>query len=84
MHEELVVSSWVGIRASCEMNYSINTCEDVDFMISGGNRTFEFAYTVDALRKFVELSGVALAEMDALRELEEAELGAQPAAVAAS
>jgi hypothetical protein len=73
MFENLVVSSWIGIRASCDMTYCINTNDDLDFMLSDSARKFEFAIETEALRKLVEVGSRALTELDARRATEMAE-----------
>jgi hypothetical protein len=77
MLENLVVSTWVGVRASCEMTYVINGEEDVDFLLDDGKRRFEFAIETDALRTLLDVGSKALAELDAIAIEEGANQAAQ-------
>jgi hypothetical protein len=76
MFENLAVSTWIGVRAGCEMTYVINSEEDVDFMLDDGARRFEFAIETEALWTLLDVGSKALAEMEAI-EIEE---GAKQAA----
>jgi hypothetical protein len=76
MFENLVVSAWVGVRASASMSYCVNTRDDIDLMLDDGARRFEFAIETEALRKLLEVGGRALAELDALADKAAAEAGA--------
>lgn len=73
MFENLVVSSWIGIRATCDMTYCINTEDDLDFMFSDGARRFDFAIETEALRQLVVVGGRALTELDNRRATETAD-----------
>jgi len=66
MYGTLVVNSWVGIHDGCDITYNVHGSDDVYVTISGEAQPFEFFFQADALRKFVELGGKALAEIDAL------------------
>lgn len=65
MSEHLVVSTWIGIRAGCEMTYVINGQEDIDFMLDDGKRRFEFVIETEALRTLLDVGSKALAELEA-------------------
>ncbi len=65
MYGTLVVNSWVGIHEGCDITYNVNGTDGVYVTVSGNAQPFEFFFDVAALRKFVELGGEALAEMDA-------------------
>lgn len=67
MFENLVVSSWIGVRAGCDISYCINTDDDVDLMLSDGARRFEFAIETEGLRRLLDVGSRALAELDARR-----------------
>ena len=66
MYGTLIVNSWVGIHEGCDITYNVNGSDDVHVTVSGKAQPFEFFFQADALRKFVELGGKALAEIDAL------------------
>ena len=74
MYANLVTNSWVSIRGGCQLRYCLYDDDSVDFMIEDGSQIFEFEYTADALREFIELAGTALAEMDRLRARERPQL----------
>lgn len=73
MLENLVVSAWIGIRATCDMTYCVNTADDVDFMLSDGQRRFELAIETEALRRLLDVGSRALAELDTRRAVEAAD-----------
>lgn len=66
MYGTLVVNSWVGIHEGCDIAYNVHGSDDVYVTVRGTAQPFEFFFQADALRKFVELGGKALAEMEAL------------------
>lgn len=70
MYGTLIVNSWVGIHEGCDITYHVSGSDDVHVMVSGKAQPFEFFFQAEALRKFVELGGRALVEMDALAEQE--------------
>lgn len=78
MFENLVVSSWVGIRANCDMTYCINTDDDIDFMLSDGARRFDFAIETQALRQLLEVGSRALTELDTRRAAKTAKPAVAP------
>lgn len=79
MYGTLVVNSWVGIHEGCDIKYSVNGSDGVHVTASGKAQPFEFFFDFEALRKFVELGGKALAEMEVLANQEEAEWDAERA-----
>lgn len=68
MHGTLVVNSWVGIHEGCDIDFRVNTSEDVYVTVSDGAAPFEFFFEETALRQFIELGSEALAKMAALAE----------------
>jgi hypothetical protein len=64
MHDDLTVSSWVGIRAGCPLSYRLSG-EDIEFRCGSNRDGFEFVFDVPALRAFAALAERALGEAQA-------------------
>jgi hypothetical protein len=71
MHATLLTCSSVSLHEGCELRYSVNDSDSVDFIISGGAQTFELECQARALQVLVALGRQALAEMNALRDREQ-------------
>lgn len=68
MQGTLVVNSWVGIHEGCDINFRVNSTDDVYVTVTGDADPFELFFQANTLRQFIELGGEALAEMTALAE----------------
>ena len=71
MFRNLMLNTWATITDGCEINYSVNGSDAVDFMFGRSPDYFEFGFDADALRNFLKLGGEALAKMDALHAEEQ-------------
>jgi hypothetical protein len=65
-----VASPWVCVREGCSMQHKVLGDDEVEFSFEAGGRIFEFVFTADALRKFLEVGRGVLREM---REIESRE-----------
>lgn len=64
MFAELTVGSpWVFIRDGCSMRHNVLDPDEVEFIIKGGGRTVEWAFTATGLSQFLEIGAAALREM---------------------
>lgn len=74
MRSNLVVNAWVGMHDGCEISYNVRTGDDVYVTVTGNDDpSFEFYFQREALARFVEGGGEALAEMTRLAATEATE-----------
>ncbi|MGQ0841016.1 hypothetical protein [Actinokineospora sp.] len=80
MTDTLHLNSWASIVKDCPMRYRVHDGEDIVFTWGSSANSFEFCFSTEPLRRFVELGTRALAEAETQRAAEEAEDAEQQSA----
>lgn len=73
MYRSPVVSAYVRIDDGCPIHYHVVGSAETEFTCGGQMDGFEFVMTAEALREFLRLGTMALAEMDTRYAKEQAE-----------
>lgn len=73
----VIVSTYVIVQGNCSIDFSILGSGQVEVTCGSPRDGFQFVMATEALRKFLQLGGQALTEMDALSEHEDAEREAE-------
>ncbi len=67
MREDLKVRASALINKGCDMRWTVNGDDDVEFLF-GGQFDFELVFTAESLARFLALATQALAEAEAWRD----------------
>ena len=70
MFETFKLTNWALVRENCDIDYRINTTEEVDILLGDQSASFELCLDAASLRKLVNQGNQALQEMHRLAEKE--------------